>query len=247
MDDRKLYLSEYDRARLEEMILQARRQSYQGTRDLRELQMLIDRAETVPDGQMPENVVMMGSSVRVRDQDSQRERTYTLVWPDETNPEEGKVSVLAPIGAALLSRMAGAEFDWVAPEGIRHLKILAVINQPKQPGDPNDVADAVMDMNPLPYPERRRPLDEELSASDDNPIEVQSKWEGGFPSPHNQEEFEDRAQRDEISPEEIEEGARHVKDPEQAAERGTLKSRDKREAQKGIPSEQIGEDDDVAQ
>ncbi len=207
MDDRKIYIREYDRARLQEMILQAMRQRYQGRRELRELQALLDMAEIVPDEQLPEDISMMGSRVRVRDLDTQRERTYTLVWPDETDLDESKVSVLAPLGAALLGREAGAEFDWMVPEGNRHLKILEVQSQPEGQGSPNDVADAVNDMTPLPYPERRRPLDEELSASDDTPTEVQSKWEGGFPSPHNAEEFEERSERDNISAEEIEEGA----------------------------------------
>ncbi len=246
MDDRKIYISEHDQARLQEMILQAMRQRYRGTRDLRELQALLDRAEVVPDGQMPENVATMGSQVRVRDLDTQREHTYTLVWPDETDLDESKVSVLAPLGAALLGRKSGAEFEWEVPEGIRNLKILELLSQPEGQGDPNDVADAVMDMTPLPYTERRRPLDEELSASDDTPIEVQSKWEGGFPSPHNEEKFEERAERDDIREQEIEEGAEKVEDPSIAAERGPLKSKEKREAQKGTTEEHTGEDDDVA-
>ncbi len=247
MEDRKLYVSEYDQARLEEMILQARKQRYQGSRDLRELQALLDMAEIVPDGQLPKDVAMMGSVVRVRDLDTEREQTYTLVWPEQTDPDQGKVSILAPMGSALLGRREGSEFDWVIPEGVRHLKIMKVLSQPEGQGDPNDVANAVMDMNPLPYPERRRPLDEELAASDDTPTDVQTKWEGGFPSPHNEEEFEERAEEDHISEEEIEEGAKHVKDPREAAERGPEKSREKREAQKGISTEHIGEDDDVSQ
>ncbi len=246
MEDRKLYISQYDQARLEEMIQQARRQQYRGSRDLRELQTLINMAEIVPDGQIPKDVAMMGSVVSVRDLDTEREQTYTLVWPEQTDLNEGKVSILAPMGAALLGRREGAEFDWVVPQGIRHLKIMKVLYQPEGMGDPNDVANAVMDMNPLPYPERRRPLDEELSASDDTPTDVQTKWEGGFPSPHNEEEFEERSREDNISKKEIEEGAENVKNPGEAAERGPEKSRAKQQAQKGITNEHIGEDDDVS-
>ena len=78
----------------------------------------------------------MNSRVRIKDLDSGEETVYTLVYPKDANIEEGKLSVLAPIGTALLGYQAGDIIEWLLPAGVlRRLKIKKVVFQPEAVGD----------------------------------------------------------------------------------------------------------------
>jgi regulator of nucleoside diphosphate kinase len=72
---------------------------------------VLDAADVVPDAQAPDDLVTVRGQVRVRHETSGQEQTLTLCWPEDVKPEEGRISVLSPIGTALLGRRAGA---WVA-------------------------------------------------------------------------------------------------------------------------------------
>jgi regulator of nucleoside diphosphate kinase len=85
----------------------------------------LDRAVVV-ERPLPD-VAGIGSRVRYRDVDSGAERTVTLVWPTDANAGSGRVSVLAPIGAALLGLSPGDGIDWPLPGGrSAHLEIVQV-------------------------------------------------------------------------------------------------------------------------
>lgn len=85
----------------------------------------LDRAVVV-ERPLP-GVVSMGSRVRYRDEANGVDRTVTLVWPREADAGAGRVSVLAPIGAALLGLSVGDGIDWPLPGGRQaHLELVAV-------------------------------------------------------------------------------------------------------------------------
>jgi regulator of nucleoside diphosphate kinase len=67
----------------------------------------IDRAELVADGQMPEDVVTLGSSVSYRDEGSGVTQTIRLVMPTEADPARKQVSIMTPVGAALIGLRQG--------------------------------------------------------------------------------------------------------------------------------------------
>jgi regulator of nucleoside diphosphate kinase len=99
------------------------------------LERELDRSEVVsPDG-VPKGVVTMHSRVRVRDLASHEPETYTLVYPDEADINEQKLSVLAPLGAALIGTRAGQVIEVAAPVGLRRLKVERVLYQPEAAGD----------------------------------------------------------------------------------------------------------------
>lgn len=86
----------------------------------------IERAEVVETGTVPDDVVQMGSTVTYTNEEG-RERRVTLVYPTEADIAAGKVSVLTPIGTALLGLKVGAAINWEARDGREHeLTILAV-------------------------------------------------------------------------------------------------------------------------
>jgi regulator of nucleoside diphosphate kinase len=92
----------------------------------------LTRAQVVEPSEMPPDVVTMNSRVVYRDEESHETREVTLAYPQDASLEEGRVSVLAPVGAALLGLSVGQEIEWPFPGGRRkRLRILAVPYQPQ--------------------------------------------------------------------------------------------------------------------
>jgi regulator of nucleoside diphosphate kinase len=77
----------------------------------------LSRAAVVPEERMPDNVVRMHSRVTYLDEHSGRRREVELVYPEEADLTRGKISVLAPVGSALLGLAEGQSIDWRFPRG----------------------------------------------------------------------------------------------------------------------------------
>ncbi len=90
---------------------------------LQELRAELDRAIIVSPEEMPAGVITMDSTVMVEDLTTGMRRQITLVYPTDANPDLGRISVLAPLGTALLGFREGDEVEWRMPGGLRHLRI----------------------------------------------------------------------------------------------------------------------------
>ena len=91
----------------------------------------LNRATVVAPDAMPEGTVMMHSRVECEDELQNEKHVLTLVYPREADVEQGKVSILAPVGTALLGLSIGQTMDWVAPGGRKlRLRVTAVHHQP---------------------------------------------------------------------------------------------------------------------
>jgi regulator of nucleoside diphosphate kinase len=97
---------------------------YADREDLVLLAEEIERAVEVEPHDVPADVVTLHSTVRVTSDD-------TIVLPGEANYDAGKISVLAPLGTALLGYRVGDEIEWEVPRGVRRLRIDAVLYQPE--------------------------------------------------------------------------------------------------------------------
>ena len=73
----------------------------------------------------------MNSTVRVRDLDTEEESVYTLAYPHQADATRGRISVLAPIGTALLGYREGDIVEWQVPARLKRLQIVEVIFQPE--------------------------------------------------------------------------------------------------------------------
>lgn len=93
------------------------------------------RARLVAQTEIPADVVTMNSDVVYEDADSGQLRTVRLVYPKDAQATRGWVSVLAPVGSALLGLRRGQEIDWPTPRGSRRLRVVAVPYQPESAGD----------------------------------------------------------------------------------------------------------------
>jgi regulator of nucleoside diphosphate kinase len=91
----------------------------------------LNRAEIVAPEKVPSDVITMNSEAELVDLDTNERMEFTLVFPNEADVEEGKISVLAPLGTAMLGYRVGNEFEWVVPYGRRRLKVIAVRFQPE--------------------------------------------------------------------------------------------------------------------
>lgn len=92
-------------------------------------------AQVVEPTEVPPDVVTMNSRVLYRDEETHETREVTLSYPKDASLEEGRVSVLAPVGAALLGSSVGQEIERLLPGGKRkRLRILAVSYQPQAAG-----------------------------------------------------------------------------------------------------------------
>ncbi|QKV57550.1 MAG: nucleoside diphosphate kinase regulator [Dechloromonas sp.] len=87
----------------------------------------LDRAIVVETELVPENVVRMHARCTYIDRRIGTQREIELVYPDESDPAIGKISVLTPVGSALIGLRVGQEIAWEFPDGsIRHLKVASV-------------------------------------------------------------------------------------------------------------------------
>jgi len=93
------------------------------------------RATVVARADVPPDVVTMNSDVTYEDDGTGVQRTVRVVYPCDADAARGWVSVLAPIGSALLGLRIGQHIEWPPPAGARQLRVIAVLYQPESAGD----------------------------------------------------------------------------------------------------------------
>lgn len=98
------------------------------------LERELERAVVVKANEIPSTIVTMNSEVEVIDLDTGERRCLTLVFPSMAGIESGRVSVLAPLGTALLGSCQGARVTWQTPRGARRLRVENVVYQPEAAG-----------------------------------------------------------------------------------------------------------------
>ena len=126
---RKIYVTEVDLQRLERIV----ESSSSPTLEL--LNDEISQATVVRSEDVPPDVVTMNSRVKFLDLDSGEEVEVTLVYPGDADVPSGKISITAPVGAAVFGLSVGDEIEWPVPSGKkRRLKVTAVLFQPEAVG-----------------------------------------------------------------------------------------------------------------
>ncbi|WP_423222703.1 nucleoside diphosphate kinase regulator [Candidatus Amarolinea aalborgensis] len=135
MSGKPIHITQFDLERLRKLLLDAQSTSYRKSDYLERLQMEIDRAEVVPPKDIPSDVVTMNSTVCIEDLDTNEEEIYTLVFPENADLSQGKISILAPVGTAMLGYEVGDSFEWEVPAGKRRLRVKRILYQPEASGD----------------------------------------------------------------------------------------------------------------
>ena len=134
MSSRTIYITKPDMQKLRALIAGVQAGSPKPKTNLEKLEKELDRAKLVSPQKIPKDVITMNSRVRVLDIESGEESTYTIVFPSEANITSNKISILAPIGTALLGYRVGDIVDWEVPSGLKRLKIVETLYQPEAAG-----------------------------------------------------------------------------------------------------------------
>jgi len=135
MAAKKIQVTRVDHERLTRLIDSTRNVSTQDQAFLDKLRTELVRARIISSKRVKPDVVTMNSTIKLRDLDNGELHEYQLVYPQDADPENNKLSILAPVGTALLGFSVGDTVEWPVPAGLRHLKIEEIIYQPESAGD----------------------------------------------------------------------------------------------------------------
>lgn len=128
-----IQITRFDKSRLMRVLRTldavANREEIEGLERELERGIEVDSTEVAPD------VVTMNSTVRVTDLDTNTTHLYTIVFPGDADFEKGHISILSPIGTALLGYRAGDVVTWAMPRGTRRVRIEELVYQPEAAGD----------------------------------------------------------------------------------------------------------------
>ena len=135
MSQRNIYITNQDQQRLTDMLEEALARNSRDSGFLKELARELALAQAVDPKDVPSDVVTMNSRVVLQDVESGERMEYTLVFPEKADIENGRLSVVSPIGTAILGYAKGDILSWQTPGGPRKLKILDIPYQPEAAGD----------------------------------------------------------------------------------------------------------------
>jgi len=131
---KNIVITESDYGRLQRLIESSRLARQRDAEYFDDLEEELERAVVVKSGDVSSDVVTMNSRVRIRDLSSGQDLTYQIVFPKDADVGSNRISVLAPIGTALLGYGAGTTVEWQVPSGLRRFRILNVEYQPEAAG-----------------------------------------------------------------------------------------------------------------
>jgi regulator of nucleoside diphosphate kinase len=138
-----IVVTELDARRLRGLLGARSGASFRDQEHLRELKSELERALVQEGADVPADVVTMHTRVRVLDLSNGQRREYLLVYPADADVSTHRISVLAPLGIALLGYRVGDEVEWEMPGGVRRLRIESV-TQPAAATDASTPVDETL-------------------------------------------------------------------------------------------------------
>jgi len=131
LKNRNIIITAADHAELDNVITFTGKVSERARAELHALEGELRRAEIVTPEAISSDVITMNSRAELVDLETNEVMQFTLVLPRDAKIDEGKISVLAPLGTAMLGYCVGDEFEWHVPYGVRRLKVTNVYFQPE--------------------------------------------------------------------------------------------------------------------
>ncbi len=129
MDSDTILITEKDYLRLDNLLIS------NSEYDFEDLEIELNRATIITDSDVPKDLVTMNTRCRYMDITNQRESLVTIVYPQNSQINESKVSILAPLGSALIGLRKNQEINWRFPSGkTKRLKVMEVLYQPEAAG-----------------------------------------------------------------------------------------------------------------
>jgi regulator of nucleoside diphosphate kinase len=131
MKSRSIIVTDADMNRLSRLVRALKHSLFRDQLQLDSLEQTLASAEVVPGERVPRDVIRMNSTIRVLDLDTRKKERYTLVFPDNADISTNQISVLAPVGIALLGRRQGDVIETKVPGGARRLRGEWVSQRPR--------------------------------------------------------------------------------------------------------------------
>jgi regulator of nucleoside diphosphate kinase len=135
MTSRNILITEPDHRRLHALLTDARSNDPLNRENFDALAAELERATIVPQRETAPDVITMNSTAVLLDVEDGEEEEWTLVYPEDADVDRNRISVLAPIGMAMLGFRVGDSFEWKTPGGIRKLQVKSIVYQPEAAGD----------------------------------------------------------------------------------------------------------------
>jgi len=132
MNKKKIIVNSRDFIKLKQVINES---IVSGNVNAKNLDAELSNALLLDPEKIPSDVVTMNTKVRFIDINESEEFVYTIVYPEDADLTHGKLSVLAPIGTALLGYREGNEIVWNVPAGLKSFRIDKILYQPEANGD----------------------------------------------------------------------------------------------------------------
>ena len=130
-EENEIIVTARDHAELSSVIAVAGKVSQRVKWELRLLENELRRARIVAPEEVPPDVITINTRAELLDLETSERMEFTLVLPANENVNDGKISVLAPLGTAMLGYRVGDEFVWHVPHGLRRLKVTKLHLQPE--------------------------------------------------------------------------------------------------------------------
>lgn len=130
-----IIVNKLDYLRIQKRINEARQKKTIETSEAEKLLNEINTAVLMEPQEIPDDVVTMNSVVSISFSESGRNQEFKIVYPDEANFKEKRVSIFSPIAIALLGFRVGDLIEWMLPVGLTKIRIDRIIYQPEAAGD----------------------------------------------------------------------------------------------------------------
>ena len=132
---RQIFITESERQKLQELISETKEFGKGNKTYLKSLEQELELAQEVITDHIPPDVITMNSKVLLKDLTSGEDMVFTLVYPMDADYKLDKISILAPVGTAILGFRKGDIIDWNVPDGVVKLQVVDILYQPEAAGD----------------------------------------------------------------------------------------------------------------
>jgi regulator of nucleoside diphosphate kinase len=128
---RKIFITEKDKLKLKRLVDGTIGYRVKDMKTVKDLIEELERAEILNIENFPTDVITMNSKIKVKDLKTGDTFIYTIVYPEDADIEKNKISILAPVGTALLGYREGDIVEWEVPAGKRRLRVENILYQPE--------------------------------------------------------------------------------------------------------------------
>ena len=132
---KNIIINRLDYARIKKCINDAKQFNSISNVEAEKLLTELNSAQIVEPDSIPSNVVTMNSIVKLSFLNKNQQLQFQIVYPDQANLKEKKISIFSPIATALIGYQVADEIEWIVPSGLTKIRIDEIIYQPEAAGD----------------------------------------------------------------------------------------------------------------